>query len=67
MDTQRRHALVQVRVTIGERNRWLQAAAAEELRLVELVREAVRAHVRELERLRLLGARDSVPVRPSAA
>jgi len=55
-DTPRRHALVQVRVTLAERARWQGVAAAEGLRLVELVREGIRAHIRELERLRLLGA-----------
>jgi hypothetical protein len=66
METKPRHALVQVRVTVGERERWRRAAVAEELRLVELVREAVRAHVRELERLRLLGGRGSIAAAPSA-
>jgi hypothetical protein len=51
----RRHALVQVKVTTAERDRWLRAALTNEMRLVELVREAVRHHVRELERLALLG------------
>jgi hypothetical protein len=67
MDMQRRHALVQVRLTARERDRWLRAAAAEELRLVELVREAVRARVRDVELRRLLSGRASCAVRPSAA
>jgi hypothetical protein len=54
MDTQRRFALIQVRVTSRERDRWRRVAAAEELRLVELVRSAVRDKVLELERHRLL-------------
>ena len=52
----RSRVLVQVRIQARERDRWLRAATVEHLRLGELVREAVRAHVRELERLRLLGA-----------
>jgi hypothetical protein len=54
-DGLRRHALVQVKVTVAERDRWLRVALANQMRLVELVREAVRHHVRELERLALLG------------
>ena len=54
-DVLRRHALIQVKVTTAERDRWLRAALTNEMRLVELVREAVRHHVRELERLTLLG------------
>ena len=66
MDMQRRQALVQVRLNARERDRWLRAAAAEELRLVELVREAVRARVRDVELRRLLGARDSGHARASS-
>jgi hypothetical protein len=51
----RRHALVQVKLTTAERDRWLRAALANGMRLTELVREGVRGHVRELERLALLG------------
>jgi hypothetical protein len=51
-----RTSLVQLRVSIAERARWLRAAQVEQLRLTELVREAVRGHVRDLERLRLLAA-----------
>lgn len=56
MANERRLIAVAVRVRPGEYRRWERAAALEDLRIVELVREAVRAHVRELERLRLLGA-----------
>jgi hypothetical protein len=57
----RHKVLVQVRIQARERDRWLRAATEEHLRLGELVREAVRAHVRDLERLHL--ARDGRPVR----
>jgi len=52
---ERRRILVAVRVSDREHARWLKAAALEDLKLVELIREAVRAHVRDLKRLRLLG------------
>jgi len=48
-----RFGLIQLRVTLRERDRWRRVAEAEDLRMSELVREAVRAHVRELERLQL--------------
>ena len=67
MDMQRRHALVQVRLTARERDRWLRAAAAEELKLIELVRSAMRDRVRDVELRRLLSGRDVKPVRPTAA
>jgi len=57
-----RFGLVQLRVTLRERDRWRRCAETEDLRLSELVREAIRAHVRDLERLHL--ARDSHPRRP---
>jgi hypothetical protein len=47
-----RFALVQLRVTLRERDRWRRCADAEDMRLSELMREAIRAHVRELERHR---------------
>jgi hypothetical protein len=62
MDMQRRHALVQVRLTARERDKWLRAAAAEELRLVELVRSAVRDRVRDVELRRLLDSRSAARV-----
>jgi hypothetical protein len=46
--------LVQFRVARLERERWMRAAARSGLRVSELVRTAVRQHVLELERLRLL-------------
>jgi len=55
MQSDRRTELIAIRLTRREHERWLRAAAREDLRLVELVREAVRAHVRDLDRLRLLG------------
>jgi hypothetical protein len=66
-DMQRRFALVQLRVTRAERDRWRRIAEVEQMRLTELVREGVRQHVRELERLRLLSAREPTPSRPSSA
>jgi hypothetical protein len=63
----RNKVLVQVRLTAAERDRWVKAALAEELRLGELVRAATRDRVRDVELRRLLAARESVPVRPSAA
>jgi hypothetical protein len=68
MDTLRRNrVLVQVRISARERARWLHAATLEDVRLGELVREAVRTHVRELERLRLLGDRGPIAPAPSVA
>jgi len=67
MSVERRRILVAVRVSDREHARWQSAADREALRLPELLRESVRAHIRDLERLRLLNARDTVPVRPSAA
>jgi predicted DNA-binding protein len=61
-----RFGLIQLRVTLRERDRWRRCAEAEDLRLSELVREAVRAHVRDLERLDLAReslARESRPAR----
>jgi hypothetical protein len=52
----RRCVLVAVRLTRSEHTRWLRIAAREDLRLVELIRESVRAHCRDLERLRLVGS-----------
>jgi hypothetical protein len=63
----RTKVLVQVRIQARERDRWLRAATVEHLRLGELVREAVRDRVRDVELRRLLDSRESVPVRPSAA
>jgi hypothetical protein len=62
----RTKVLVQVRLQTRERDRWLRAATMEHLRLGELVRLAVRNHVKEVETLRLL-ARESSPSRPSSA
>jgi hypothetical protein len=55
MNNERRHILVGVRVNAREHARWLRAAALEDLRLPELLRESVRSHLRDLERHRLLG------------
>jgi hypothetical protein len=55
MQSDRRTELIAIRLTRREHERWLRAAAIEDLRLVELVRESVRAHLRDLERHRLLG------------
>ncbi len=49
----RNNVLVQVRIQARERDRWIRAASLENMRLGELVRFAVRSHVRDLERLRL--------------
>jgi hypothetical protein len=38
-------AMIQVRVTKGERSRWIDAASRAELTLAELVREAVRLRI----------------------
>jgi hypothetical protein len=57
-----RFGLIQLRVTLRERDRWRRIAEAEDMRLSELVREAIRAHVRDLERLAL--ARADRPSRP---
>jgi hypothetical protein len=55
MSIERRRILVAVRVSDREHQRWQTAAEREALRLPELVREAVRAHLRDLVRLDLLG------------
>ena len=62
----RSKVLVQVRIQARERDRWLRAATLENLRLGELVRFAVRSHVRDLEKMLLL-ARESAPTGPSSA
>jgi hypothetical protein len=54
MKSEPRQVLAGVRVGRREHLRWLKAAALEDLRLPELMREAVRAHLRDLERHRLL-------------
>jgi hypothetical protein len=54
MQTDRRCVLVAIRVTRSEHARWLKAAALEDLKLVELIRESVRLRLGDLERLRLL-------------
>lgn len=56
--------LVQVRIQARERDRWLRAATLEHLRLGEMLRLAVRNHIREMETLRVL-AREPSPSRPS--
>jgi hypothetical protein len=55
MSFERRRILVAVRVSDAEHRLWQTAADHEALRLPELVREAVRAHLRDLVRLDLLG------------
>jgi hypothetical protein len=69
VNIERRRILVAVRVSDREHARWLTAAAREDLKLVELIREAVRAHLRDLDRLRLLhhGIESATgPPRPAA-
>jgi hypothetical protein len=55
MSSDRRCVLVAIRLTRSEHDRWMRIAAREDLRLVELIRESVRAHLRALEPLRLVG------------
>jgi hypothetical protein len=55
MSIERRRILVAVRVSDREHARWQIAADREALRLPELLREAVRSHLRDLDRLRVLG------------
>jgi hypothetical protein len=62
----RSRVLVQVRIQSDERVRWARVAALEHLRLGEMLRLAVRNHIREVETLRLL-AREPSPSRPSSA
>jgi hypothetical protein len=52
MQSDRRCVLVAIRLTRNEHERWLRVAAREDLRLVELIREGVRSHLRALEPLR---------------
>jgi hypothetical protein len=69
MQSDRRCVLVAIRLTRGEHARWLKAAALEDLKLIELVREAVRLRLHDLERLRLLrhGSESATgPPRPAA-
>lgn len=61
-----RRVTVAVRLGESEHRKWLAAAAREDLRLVELIREAVRQHLRQLETLALLGRSDRGGTRPSA-
>jgi hypothetical protein len=49
----RRCVLVAIRLTEHEHERWVRVAKREDLRLVELIREGVRAHLRALEPVRL--------------
>jgi hypothetical protein len=58
MSVERRRILVAVRVSDREHARWQRAADREALRLPELLREAVRSHLRDLDRLRVLGRGD---------
>jgi hypothetical protein len=51
----RRRVTVAVRLGEAEHRKWLRAAVREDVRLVELIREAVRQHLRQLETLTLLG------------
>ena len=44
-----------VRVSDREHARWQTAAERETLKLPELLREAMRSHLRDLDRLRVLG------------
>jgi hypothetical protein len=53
---ERSRIVVAVRVSVQEHERWRRAALVEGVRVVELVRESTRQFVRDLERLRLLGA-----------
>jgi hypothetical protein len=55
MSIARRRILVAVRVSDQEYRGWQIAADREALRLPELLREAMRAHLRDLVRLDLLG------------
>jgi hypothetical protein len=55
MSIGQRRILVAVRVSASEHQRWQTAAEREALRLPELLREAMRAHLRDLVRLDLLG------------
>jgi hypothetical protein len=61
----RRKALVQIRISSLERARWAAVAATEGVRMSELVREAVRQRVIDLERLRLLGREPSGGATPA--
>lgn len=63
---ERRRILVAVRVSEREHRRWLLAAEREDLRLPELLREAMRAHIRDLVRLELLARPVREPAEPSA-
>jgi hypothetical protein len=54
--TERRCVVIAVRVSPREHERWRRAALIEGVRVVELVRESTRQFVRDVERLRLLGA-----------
>ena len=56
-----RGVLVQIRIARRERVRWAAVAAAADMRLGELIREAVRARVLELERHQYLAMRSSPP------
>jgi hypothetical protein len=64
MSIARRRILVAVRVSDQEYRGWQIAADREALRLPELLREAMRSHIRDLVRLRLLGAerREQAPL-----
>jgi hypothetical protein len=61
---EQRCIVVAVRVSPREHERWRRAALVEGVRVVELVRESTRQFVRDLERLRLLGAerREQAPL-----
>jgi hypothetical protein len=58
---ERRNIVVAVRVSAREHERWRRAALVEGVRVVELVRESTRQFVRDVERLRLLGAEQRGP------
>jgi hypothetical protein len=62
---EQRCIVVAVRVSAREHERWRRAALIEGVRVVELVRESTRQFVRDLERLRLLGATrgEHIPIR----
>jgi hypothetical protein len=52
-DNDRRCVLVAIRLTQSEHERWVRVAKREDLKLIELIRESVRAHLRTLEPLRI--------------
>jgi hypothetical protein len=55
VESDRRNVVVAIRLTQTEHARWLRVAKREDLKLIELIRESVRSHLRALEPLRLVG------------